>query len=365
MSDKPLAPGWMLQGEGVDGEPLLLPLRHLPWRIGREADNDLVLLTGGVSRHHAELRLDSKGLLRLVDRDSRNGSFVNGLRVVGSSAPLAAGDRLHLGAAALVLQAGVGLPSGEAQPPVALQRQPVPEKALRALLAGQGLRVAFQPLCRVADGRAFGGELLGRASHPQLPEDPLPLLAQAADARCEVALSQAWRTLGLPLLAAQLPAEGDERPPVFLNIHPRELLDEHLLDQLQALAEAHPQLQLVAELQPGRLDDDELPGFAQLLEVLGMRLGFEHLDALPAAAIEQLAALRPAYLKLHPQLASGLHEEHAPRLRLLRHWQHLAEDLGAELVLMGVEQAEVLDLGRRLGLRWAQGFHTGAPRLLA
>lgn len=365
MSGATPAPGWMLLGEGVDGEPLLLPLRHLPWRIGREADNDLVLLTGGVSRHHAELRLDSKGQLRLVDRDSRNGSFVNGLRVVGSSAPLAAGDRLHLGAASLVLQALDDAPTGEPSPPVALQRQPVPEGALRALLAGRGLRAAFQPLCRVADGRAFGGELLGRASHPQLPEEPLPLLALAAEARCEVALSQAWRQLGLPLLAAQLGTEAGERPPVFLNIHPRELLDEHLLDQLQALAEACPQLQLVAELQPGRLGDDELPGFAQLLQVLGMQLGFEHLGALPAAAVEQLAALRPAYLKLHPRLASGLHEEHAPRLRLLRQWQHLAEDLGAELVLMGVEQAEVLDLARRLGLHWAQGFQVAAPRWLA
>ncbi|MEA2496712.1 MAG: transport system ATP-binding/permease protein [Thermoleophilaceae bacterium] len=51
-------------------------------RIGRAPDNDLVLDDDLlVSRHHAELRVLSKGGFELVDLGSSNGTFVNGRRI--------------------------------------------------------------------------------------------------------------------------------------------------------------------------------------------------------------------------------------------------------------------------------------------
>jgi ABC-type multidrug transport system ATPase subunit len=50
-------------------------------RIGRSADNDLVLEDLQVSRHHAELSRDASGDWVLVDLGSHNGTFVNGSRI--------------------------------------------------------------------------------------------------------------------------------------------------------------------------------------------------------------------------------------------------------------------------------------------
>ncbi|MGV9611718.1 FHA domain-containing protein [Nocardia xishanensis] len=49
-------------------------------RIGRAADNDIVVPDLMVSRHHAELHVIGEGKYRIVDLDSHNGTYVNGHR---------------------------------------------------------------------------------------------------------------------------------------------------------------------------------------------------------------------------------------------------------------------------------------------
>jgi pSer/pThr/pTyr-binding forkhead associated (FHA) protein len=59
-------------GEALAGAPL---------RLGRAADNDMVVRDPTVSRHHAELLGDPAHGYQIVDLGSRNGTFVNGRRV--------------------------------------------------------------------------------------------------------------------------------------------------------------------------------------------------------------------------------------------------------------------------------------------
>jgi hypothetical protein len=87
-----------------DGEPTLVlmdgdqPVRTIDIgrrvRIGRQADNDLVVTDPGVSRHHAEVT-NERGTCTLRDLGSTNGTLVNGTRV-GEHA-LRDGDRIHIG----------------------------------------------------------------------------------------------------------------------------------------------------------------------------------------------------------------------------------------------------------------------------
>jgi hypothetical protein len=63
-------------------------------RIGRQADNDLVLTDPGVSRHHAEITSE-RGTCTLRDLGSTNGTLVNGTRV--SEHALRDGDRIQIG----------------------------------------------------------------------------------------------------------------------------------------------------------------------------------------------------------------------------------------------------------------------------
>lgn len=64
-------------------------------RIGRERDNDVVLLDLKSSRHHAEIKLDA-GQWLVTDLNSANGTYVNG-EPVTSPTPLKHGDRLAFG----------------------------------------------------------------------------------------------------------------------------------------------------------------------------------------------------------------------------------------------------------------------------
>jgi pSer/pThr/pTyr-binding forkhead associated (FHA) protein len=73
-------------GDVLAGEPL---------RLGRAADNDVVIRDPTVSRHHAELLGDPAHGYEIVDRGSRNGTFVNGRRV--ERAQVRPSDRIGIG----------------------------------------------------------------------------------------------------------------------------------------------------------------------------------------------------------------------------------------------------------------------------
>lgn len=63
-------------------------------KIGRQADNDLVVVDPGVSRHHAEV-INESGACTLHDLGSTNGTYVNGSVVTEHA--LRDGDRISLG----------------------------------------------------------------------------------------------------------------------------------------------------------------------------------------------------------------------------------------------------------------------------
>ncbi len=71
-------------------------ITRLPFTLGRQSDNDLVLLDNRISRRHASIIQDGEGFI-LQDDGSRHGTFVNGERV--TSCTLRSGDRINLGVA--------------------------------------------------------------------------------------------------------------------------------------------------------------------------------------------------------------------------------------------------------------------------
>jgi FHA domain len=73
--------------------------------IGRVADNDVQLSDEKVSRHHAVIELQDDGRVLLRDLDSRNGSFVDGVRLAGARI-LNGGEQLRFGDQQLRVDAG-------------------------------------------------------------------------------------------------------------------------------------------------------------------------------------------------------------------------------------------------------------------
>ena len=101
----------------VEGAERTVPLAGNRLRLGRGADNDVVLSDVSVSRHHAELRRGENGW-SLHDLQSTNGIELNRMPI--KSAPLEAGDRLSIGVFELVV---------EAQPAPAVSVAPPPSSA--------------------------------------------------------------------------------------------------------------------------------------------------------------------------------------------------------------------------------------------
>ena len=80
-----------------------VPLNQPVTRIGRGVDAEVRLPDTGVSRLHAEVRLED-GSATVVDLGSTNGTTVNGRKVTTST--LTDGDRIGLGPATLVYREG-------------------------------------------------------------------------------------------------------------------------------------------------------------------------------------------------------------------------------------------------------------------
>lgn len=85
--------------------------------VGRSSDNALVIQDEGVSRYHARLLFEN-GSLWLQDAGSRNGVFVNGVRVTGHKA-LKVGDSITIAQHTFELRWQDDLASAPAEPAAA------------------------------------------------------------------------------------------------------------------------------------------------------------------------------------------------------------------------------------------------------
>lgn len=83
--------------------------------------------------------------------------------------------------------------------------------------------------------------------------------------------------------------------------------------------------------------------------------GFSNLDLVAADYID--------FIKLDRSLVHEVHRS-SSRQRLIEGLQHLAQATGVSLVAEGVECADQLDLIRRSGIEWIQGFLLGRPYFL-
>lgn len=112
--------------------------------MGRAPDCDVVLLDKSVSRVHAAIVLSASGPA-LRDLGSRNGTWVNGLRL-GSDRRLRTGDHVRLGSAAVTVLEVLGEPADRDDGWLAVQATLL----LRASSAGRS-READEILFRLAE----------------------------------------------------------------------------------------------------------------------------------------------------------------------------------------------------------------------
>lgn len=131
--------GYHLLIQAEEHTPSYMPLVQPVVTIGRGPDNDMVLPTDGVSRHHARLQATQTGW-SVVDLGGVNGTFIDGRRLRPNEiTPLPLASTLHVGPYALTLhhnapsQIGTNsippvLPEAEEQEPLSITPADMPSE---------------------------------------------------------------------------------------------------------------------------------------------------------------------------------------------------------------------------------------------
>ncbi|MBF8299285.1 MAG: hypothetical protein HW397_334 [Dehalococcoidia bacterium] len=96
-------PGAVLVVEHGIGDLSVIDLIQPATVFGKVAEADIVVDNPYISRRHAEIKRDGDGYW-LVDLASRNGTFVNGVRLVDGGHWLQTGDRIELAQGQVVLR---------------------------------------------------------------------------------------------------------------------------------------------------------------------------------------------------------------------------------------------------------------------
>ena len=359
---------WFLESMATDGSRLTHAIHKLPFRVGREAGNDLTVDARGLSRAHAEFQADGSGQLRLADLDSTNGTFVNRDRIRGSRL-VAENDIIHFGNAeyrlgietATRMAARVTANEGEQTMIVpkgsALTEKFVPhEREFRELLAGHGLSAAAQPIVHASSGALFAYELLGRCEHPQLREPPGRLFDLARSLKLEAELSGAFRRHGIAQIAPRL---GGVK--VFVNTHPLETFTEAFFDELQALRKLPQVPDIVIEVhETAVMEIERMRELAARLTALGVSFAYDDFGA-GQSRLNELGEVPPHFVKFDMGLIRGLHEASASKQKTVRDLVKLVLDLGSVPLAEGVELEAEAVVCRDMGFQLIQGYLTGKP----
>jgi EAL domain-containing protein (putative c-di-GMP-specific phosphodiesterase class I) len=350
---------WFLESCTPESElTTSIPVRPLPFRIGRRWDLPMVLPSPLVSWEHAEISL-AEGVPAVRDLDSTNGTFVNGRRI-SAPTPLAAGDVLHF--AALGFRFGCTAGSEKLRHstarwsalPVALLEQ---SASLNEMMQSRAVEALFQPIVRLTDGRPLGFEVLGRGGHERLPKNPSELLEIAHRLGAAAELSHLFRVCGVEA-ARRLPSGSR----LFVNTHPVELQDsELLLRSLREVREAEPAMPLTLEVhEEGIAGLSFLAALRSSLRELGIQLAYDDFGV-GQSRLLALSEVPPDVLKFDAALIRDVESATASRLTVLSSMLRAAADMGIVTVAEGVETVAALETCRQLGFDAAQGYFYSVP----
>lgn len=232
------------------------------------------------------------------------------------------------------------------------------ETDLRAAVGGNQLRLAYQPIIRVADGKLAGFEALLRWRHPtrgNIP--PAEFIGVAEETGMIVGIGQ-W-TLGEVCRRLAVLNRGRASPvSISVNLSDREFLKAGLVDEIGCALREHgvPLGSLHIELTERMLMTHASIAAEVLprLRAAGVKLMLDDFGT-GQSSLSRLEHLPIDALKLDYSFICDM-ETNRVRGGIMRAVVGLAHDLGIKVIAEGVESAEQLALLREAGCDYAQGF---------
>lgn len=212
------------------------------------------------------------------------------------------------------------------------------------------LSVVFQPIAEMSSAHLFGYEALVRCSKPGL-KDPMKLIEQAAIRGCSGALGRVIRQLAVPLSCGL---------PLFLNVHPNELLESWLVEDDDPIfshdAEVYLEITETAPLLHSK-------ACRAALDTLERKAGVHFVvDDLGAgfSNLKRIADLEPKFVKVDQQLVVGIAKD-TRQQQLLKAVVRLCADLGAMVVAEGIETRADFNAVQDTGAQFGQGYLIARP----
>lgn len=338
---------WQLEGKGAGGESWVIPINASPFRVGRKGECQLLLPGDGISRLHAELRIEGEDLW-IKDNGSTNGTFVN-RHQIREEQRLRPHDVIHF--ANLEFRVAQ-LEQGEEK---TVMVNPYVEKFDQLLSTGSVVP-HFQPLVDLGNERTVGYELLGRTDFPGLPKGVGQLFQIARQLGREVELSTLFRERGVAYAA-----ERNIREFLFFNTLPQETELKFLQQSLGKLRHMAPHLELAMEIHENAITNIAMVrDLKAMLKELDMKLVYDDFGAGQSRLIELMDA-PPDVLKFDIALVHDIHRRSDASLKLISSLVETARGIGVVNLAEGIELCEEAVVCRQIGFDLAQGFYFGRP----
>ena len=247
------------------------------------------------------------------------------------------------------------------------------EKELRFALSNDQIRVYYQPITRLADGRLAGFEALARWMHPTrglVPPTTFVPIAEASGLSAELAIVCLRHVMrDLVAMRARAAARPDhvEEPQIAVNISGHDLTAPDFIEQLSAIATADSGHigNVTLELTETALVHS--PSEAAEALAHARRLGFKiDVDDFGTgyASLNYIRTLPVDGLKIDKTFVQGA-SDCATTRSIVASMLQLAESLGLRVVSEGIETAAQHALLQMLGSEFGQGYLYGRPLPLA
>lgn len=225
----------------------------------------------------------------------------------------------------------------------------------------EGMRWVFQPIVSTETTQSLGFETLCRWTDPILGDLAPDLFIQLAEDMDVLCWLDKWALMSVQDHLDELMKRGAKF--ITLNLSAKTLVDDESFVKLISetlSARQEFECSLVLELTESSIAHQPEKVMAQLeaLRALGLKVAIDDFGT-GETSLASIGGLPCDYLKLDSSLVHMGSEKMSEGL--LEIGVKLAELLGAEVIVEGVETEHDLALARKVGAHYVQGWYTGRP----
>lgn len=353
----------ILKAQGAERqEDEYIVVNASPFCIGRRPDNSSQIPRPEISGQHAIFsQRDSRW--ELVDCESTNGTFVNGVRVAEPT-PVHVGDVVQFATRAYKI---VESPENE----VCHSRTKVlPDTDefrgtvdLVNIIAENRTYPHFQSIVRLDDGAIIGWEALGRGMGSDGPMNAGDLFWLAERSQLEARLSARFREATQACLSCGH-CWRNVTPPkhIFLNFHPQEIEDHRFFDLIDDLGRSPIRrwCQPVVEVSESlACNSEEMRYLFTEIRRAGLLVAYDDFGK-GQSRLPDLVKTPPDFLKLDRELVASI-DSNRVKLGLVKAIADACRELRVRVLGEGIETAVERDVCHDLGIELGQGYFFDRP----